>query len=157
KKSLCRGLFIACGPIDLASQKQSAQALCLQCRLKFAWVYVIILDRVARTNEVCVLQTGNCRDQRALNLFRKRSRNSVRVNCVILEAFRLQKNLMPIALAELHDLVFDRGTVARPATGDLSRVHWGAMNIFAYDFVRRLDGARDAALDLRIFNARCEN
>ena len=82
------------------------------------------------------VQPGNCCDERVLHLFRKRRRNSVWIDGVIVETFRLQKNLMAVALAELHDLVFDRRTITRTAACDLSRIHRRTMNVVADDLVR---------------------
>ena len=73
---------------------------------------------------------------------------------MIVEPFRLQKNLMAVALAEFDDLVFDRRTIARAAARDLSGIHRRAMHVGADDLVRRFDRARDAAFDLRIVDAR---
>src|SRR5581483_1340855 len=110
----------------------------------------VVFDGVAGADELRALESGNGRDQRALHLFRQRRRNAVRIDGRIVETFRLQKNLVAVALAELHDLVFDRRAVARTSAGDLSGVHRRAMDVGADDVVRRLGGARDAALDLRI-------
>ena len=149
KKSLCRSLFVACGAVDLAGEKQSAQTFRLQRRLQFARIDVIVFDRVARPHELRILQTGNRRNECVLNFFRQRRRNSVRINGVIVEAFRFEKNLMAVALAEFDDLIFDRRTITRARAGDLSRVHRRAMHVGADDVVRRRDRARDGALDLR--------
>ena len=59
---------------------------------------------------------------------------------------------MPVALAEAHDLVFDRGAIARAAARDLAGIHRRAMHVGADDLVRRRRRAGDAALDLRRFD-----
>src|SRR6185503_3156533 len=122
-----------------------------------ARIDVIVFDRVARANEARILQTGNGRDQRVLHVFGQRGRDAVRIDGGVVETLRLQKNLMAVALAELHDLVFDRRTIARAARGDLSGIHRRAMYVGADDVVRRRDRTRDAALNLRIVDARGEN
>src|SRR5262249_46084607 len=157
KKSLRCGLFITGGAVDLSSQKQSVQTFCLQCWSKLARIDVIVFDGVAGTNKLRILQTGNRCDQCMLHVSRKRCRNSIRIDGVIVQTFRLQKNLVTVALAELNDLVFDRWTITRTTACDLSRVHRRTMDIVAYDFVRGFHGARDAAFDLRIFNAGCQS
>src|SRR6516162_3695056 len=60
---------------------------------------------------------------------------------------------MTVALAKTDDLVLDRGAVARPAARDLTRIHRRSIDVLANDPVSRLDGAGDAALDLRIGDA----
>src|SRR4029453_3154338 len=157
KKPLCCSLFITGGPVDLSGQEQTAQAFRLERRRELTWIDVIVFDRIARTNKPRILQTRNRRHQCMLHVFRKRRRNAVWIDSVILEAFGLQKNLVSVALAEFHDLVFDRPTITRPTACDLSRVHRRAMHILTYDLVGGLNGARDAAFDLRIFDASCES
>ena len=56
---------------------------------------------------------------------------------------------MPVALAEAHDLVLDRRTVARANALDLARVHRRAMEVGANDLVGRRSGRRDMTGDLR--------
>ena len=102
-------------------------------------------------------KSRNRRDQRMLHVFRQRRRDAVRINGVIVETFRLQENLMAVALAEFDDLVFDRRTITRARARDLSGIHRRAMHVGANDVVRRRDRARDAALDLRILDPRRQN
>src|SRR5262245_56886983 len=92
-----------------------------------------------------------------LPIFRKRRRNGVWIDGLIVETFGLQKNLVPVALAEFYDLVFDRRTIARSAACDLPRVHRRAMHILAYDLVGGLNGPRDAEFDMGIFDTSCES
>ena len=70
----------------------------------------------------------------------------------VVEPFRLEENLVPVALAEAHDLVLDRGAIARPPAGDLAGIHRRAMDVGADDPVGRLGGPGDAALDLRVLD-----
>ena len=51
KKSLCRSLFIACGAVDLAGEKQSAQASRFERRIQLARIDVVVFDRVAGTHD----------------------------------------------------------------------------------------------------------
>src|SRR5215475_16048882 len=113
KKPLRRGLFITCGAIDLAGQKQTTQSFCLQRRRQLTRVDVVVFDRISRTNEARTLQSWNRRDQSVLHVFRKRRGNSIRIDRVIVETFWLQKYLVPVPLAELHNFVFDCRTITR--------------------------------------------
>ena len=63
-------------------------------------------------------------------------------------ALRLEEYLMAVAFAELHDLIFDRWAVTRPAAGDLAGIHGRAGEIGADDGVRCLGRAGDGAGDL---------
>ncbi len=96
-------------------------------------------------------------DQRPLHLLGQRGRDAVRIDRRVVEALGLEENLVPVALAEAHDLVLDRGAIARAAARDLPGIHRRAVHIRPDDVVRRLRGAGDAALDLRRFDARGEH
>ena len=76
---------------------------------------------------------------------------------MIVETFRLEKNLMAVTLAEFYDFIFDRRTVTRTTAGNLPRIHRRTMHVGADDVVRRRDRARDGALNLRIFNSLRQN
>src|SRR5262249_57373074 len=60
---------------------------------------------------------------------------------------------MPAALAEAHDLVVDRGAIARPFARDLARIHRRAVDVVADDAVGPRVRAGDAALDLGVIDA----
>jgi hypothetical protein len=122
-KTLRRGFLIARGAVDLARQKQAGPALGLQGWMQLAWINVIVFDRIAGPDDARAFEAGDRGDQRRLHILRQRSRNAVRINRGVVESLRLKKDLMTVALAEPDDLVFDRGTVARTATLDLSGIH----------------------------------
>src|SRR5262245_62851986 len=90
-----------------------------------------------------------------LHVCRKRRRNADWINGVFVETFGLQKNLVPVALAEFYDLVFDRRTITWSTACDLPRVHRRAMHVLSYDLVGGLNGPGDAAFDVGIVEARC--
>ena len=106
-KALRGGLLIAGGAIDLPGEKQPAQALGLQRRMKLTRIHMIIFDGVAGPNDAGALETGNGGDQGRLHVLGQRGRDSVGINGGVVEPLRLEKNLMTVALAEAHDLVFD--------------------------------------------------
>src|SRR5438132_11969432 len=60
---------------------------------------------------------------------------------------------MPIALAEAHDLVLDRGAITRPFARNLARIHRRAVAVVADDAVSGTVLARNAALNLGVINA----
>ena len=67
----------------------------------------------------------------------------------VVETFRLQEDLVPVAIAEADDLVLDRGAIARPGALDLPGIHRRAMHVGPDHLMGRRRGAGDAALDLR--------
>src|ERR1700730_13658585 len=60
---------------------------------------------------------------------------------------------MPIALAEAHDLVLDRGAITRPFARDLARIHRRAVDVVADDAMSGGVRARNAALNLGVIDA----
>ena len=136
-QSLRRSLLVAGGAVDLAGQEKPGEPLGLQRRLQLARIDVVVFDGVARPDDARVFQARNGRDQRALDVLRQRGRNAVRIDRVIVEPFRLQENLVAVALAEADDLVLDRRAIARAAARDLAGIHRRTMHIGADDRVRR--------------------
>ena len=152
-QALRRSLLIAGGAVDLARQEQPRQALGLQRRRQLARIDMVVFDGIARPHDAGALQPGNGGHQRRLDVLRQRGRDAVRIDRRVVEPFRLEKNLVPVALAEAHDLVLDRRAIARTAALDLAGIHRRAMHIGANDFMGRRRRAGDAALDLRIGDA----
>ena len=95
---------------------------------------------------------GMRRDHGALDVLGQRGRDAVRIDRGVVEPLRLEENLVPVALAEAHDLVLDRRAIARPAARDLPGIHRRAMHVRPDDLVRRRRRAGDAAVDLRRFD-----
>ncbi len=152
-QALPRRFLIAGGAVDLAGEKETWHPPGLERRLQLARIDVVVFDRITRPQHLGLLQAGNGRDQRPLHLLRQGGRDAIRIDGRIVEPFRLEENLMPVALAEAHDLVLDRRAVARAAARDLARIHGRAMDVVANDAMGRLVGAGDAALDLGLCDA----
>src|SRR5262249_60948546 len=113
-RALPRRFLVTGRAVDLPRQEQSGQAPRLQGGIEFARIHVVVLDGIAGPDDAGVLEPRDGRDQGELNLFPQRRRDAVWIDGRIVEPFRLEKNLMPVALAEAHDLVLDRGAIARP-------------------------------------------
>ena len=118
-KPLRRSLFVAGGAVDLPCQKQPRQTPGLQRRIEFARVDMVVFDGIARTDHPHPLKAGNRGQNRQLHLFRQRGRNAVGIDRRVVESFRLQKDLMSVAVAEADDLVLDRRAIARSGALDL--------------------------------------
>src|ERR1700678_2504606 len=96
-----------------------------------------------------MLEARNRRHERGLRLRGQRGRNAVRIDGRIVNAFRLEKNLVAVAVGEADHLVLDRRTIAWAPPGDRARIDGGAMRIRLDDAVRLDGGARDVAGELR--------
>ena len=149
-QSLRGCLFVARRAVDLSGKIKPRHRPNLQRSVELARVDMIILDRVARPDHLDAFETGDRRQQRALSILRQGRRNAVRIDGWVLESLGFEEDLVTLAIAEADDLVLDRGTVARPDTVDVTAIHCRAMQVVSDDLVRRLDGARDAALNLRV-------
>src|SRR5262249_36748508 len=112
-------LLVARGAVDLASQIEAREALGLQGRLEVARVDVIVLDRIARADHPRLLEPRNTRHHGDLDLLGQRGGDAVRVDGRVVESLGLEEELVSVALAETHDLVLDRWTIARPPALDL--------------------------------------
>ena len=96
-----------------------------------------------------MLEARNRRHERALRLLGQRGRNAVRIDGRIVDALRLEKNLMAVAIGEADHLVLDRRTIAWAAPGDRARIDGGAMRIRLDDAMGLGGGAGDVARELR--------
>ena len=146
---LRRRFFIAGRAVDLSGQEQTAEPARLQRRIEPARVDVIIFDRIAGSQNARMLEARNRRHERALRLLGQRGRNPVRIDGRIVDALRLEKNLMAVAIGEADHLVLDRRTIARAAPGDRARIDGGAMRVGLDDAVGLGGGAGDVARKLR--------
>ena len=79
----------------------------------------------------------------------QRGRDAVGIDGVVVEAFRLEEDLVAVALREAHHLVLDGRTIARADALDGAGVHRRAVEIARDDGVGRVGGVGDVASDLR--------
>ena len=102
---------------------------------------VVVLHRVARTDDFGLFQTGNGVDERQLHLERQARGKAVDVVLVGVAAFRLQEELVPGFLREFDHLILDGRTIARANPFDAPAVHGRFVEIIADDGVGRFVGA----------------
>src|SRR5690606_37542983 len=104
QQSLRRRFLIARRPVYLASEEEAPDSTGFQCRFEFSGIDVIIFDRITRLQHGGALQTGNGLEELQLHVFGQGGGNPVRIDGVIIKPFGLEKNMMPVAIAELYDL-----------------------------------------------------
>ena len=83
-----------------------------------------------------------------LHVEREAGGDAVRVDLVGVEPFRLDEDLVRVAVGEAHHLVLHRGAVPRSGPVDHAGVHRRAVERFANDRVGPLAGMRDVARHL---------
>src|SRR4029078_7449338 len=108
---------------DLAGQKQPADRLGFERRSQLARIDIVVLDGIAGPDDARGLETWDGLEERMLHVLGQRGRDAVRIDGVVVETLRLEKDLVAAALLEANDLVFDRGTIARADTLDGAGVH----------------------------------
>jgi hypothetical protein len=64
--------------------------------MKLARVDKVVLDRIAGPPHYRSLEPGDGLQQRLLHIARQRGQDAVRVDRVVVEPFRLKKNLVPL-------------------------------------------------------------
>ncbi len=149
-QSLARGFFVAGGAVDLAAEEQARDLAGFERALQFRGIDGVVFDGVAGPQHLGVLEAGDRLQNLQLDFDRQGSAHAVDVNFVRVQALRFEEELVHFLVGKLHDLVFDRRTVARADRLDLSAVHGRAVHVFADDAMRLRRGARDVARHLRV-------
>ena len=132
---LPRGLLVAGRAVDLAGQEQPADRLGFEARGQLARIDIVVLDGIAGPDDARGLEAWDGLEERMLHVLGQRGRDAVRIDGVVVETLRLEKDLVAAALLEADDLVFDRGTIARADALDGAGVHRRAIEIGGDDGV----------------------
>ena len=119
---LSRSLFIACRAVDLARQIKPRQALYTKRRIKLARIDIVVFDRIAEPLDLDMLKPVNLTDESFLHILRQRRRNPVRIDRVAIlrtrKTFRLEEDLVFVAIGKPLHLVLDRRAIARTTSRD---------------------------------------
>ena len=148
QKPLGRSLLVTGGAVDLAGEEQALYEARFQTVVQTSRIKEVVFDRVAGTGDVCVLETLDALDERDLHIERQAGRNAVRVKLHGIEAFGFDEHLVRVLVGKPHDLVFDRGAVARPYALYHARIHRRTVERGADDLVGALVGVGDVAGNL---------
>src|SRR5579883_1651031 len=116
--------------------------------MQAARINIIIFDGISGTQNFGFGKPWDGADECTLNLLWQSSGNTIRIDGQIIEAFRLEKNLMCFPFLEADDFVFDRRAITRAKAGNGARIDRRPLQISGNDgmtFWRRM---RDEAIDL---------
>ena len=149
KHPLPRCFLIACGAVDLTGEEEPRHGLDLEARRQLARIDIVVFDGVAGPLHARLLEARDGGEEGELHIFGERGRDAVRIDGVVVETFRLEEDLMPLALLEAHHLVFDGRAIARADALDVAGVHRRAGEVRGDDGVGRFRGVGDVAGDLR--------
>src|SRR5438093_12665488 len=109
-----RGRFLVAGrPVDLTGQKQARDSFGLEPSRQFGRLDEVVLDGIARPQQHGIFESWQRVNEIGLHLAGQTRRESVDVNLAGVQAFRLEKDLMPFLVGESHDLVFERRAIQR--------------------------------------------
>ena len=109
-------LFITGGAIDLSCEIQPLYSQSFQRWAKVSGIKVVILNRIAWSGDDGILKTPDTPNQFPLHIEWQTGRDTVRIDFVCIQAFRLDKNLMCRPLGKSHYFVFYRRTIPRSCT-----------------------------------------
>src|SRR5262249_28324042 len=93
-------------------------------------------------------EPGDRAQERVLGVAREARGEAVRVNAIAAQALGLEKDLMPILVAETNDLVLERRAVTRPEAFDDAAVQRRTIEASRNAGVRFRVRKRDVAADL---------
>ena len=119
--------FVAGRAIDLAGEKQPVNLLGFKAALELARVEIVVLDGVARAQDVRVFQTLHGAHQVVLDVKRQAGGDAVRVVLVGGQSLGFQKYLVAGFVGKAVDLVFNAWAIARPHPFNLSGEHGAAV------------------------------
>ncbi len=148
EQALSRRLLVARGAVDLAGQEETGQSFELEGGPELARVDVIVLDRVAGTDDFGPLEAGDRGEERPLELLREGRRDTVRVEEGIVQPLGLEEDVVAPAIRETDHLVLERRTIAHAHRSDLAVVDRRLVKALADQAMSPLGRPGDPAGDL---------
>ena len=116
--------------------------------MQLSRIHMVIFDCIARPHDRAIFQPRYGMDKHRLHVFRKRCGYAVRIDRRIVEAFRLQKDLVALTVCKPDDLVFKRRTIARAHTLYFAAEQGRSMQAVTNDVVGFFIGMRYMATNL---------
>src|SRR4029077_333651 len=140
----------AAGAVDLSAEEKAGDFFGLERALELSGVDRVIFDGVAGPQHFGGFAAGDGFQDGELNIDGQRCTHPVDVNFMCVQPFGLEKKLVLELVGELHDFVFDGGTISWSDRLDLAAVHRGAVDVFADDAMRLFGRERDVAGHLTV-------
>ena len=146
---MCARFFIASRAVDLPRQKQTGNFPGFKAALQLTRIDEIIFNRISGLQHSGRFKPRYGLQYVELHIFRKRCRNAVWINGIVVQPFRLEEYLVAVTVAELDNLIFHRGAVTGTNALDRTRIHSRTMQIGPNDSVGFLRCAGNATINLR--------
>ena len=148
KYSLRGSLLVAGRTVDLPGEEKPVYRFGFKRALKGPGIEKIVFDGVARTHKVRTLEPLDGTHHGNLDVKGQAGGNTVGVDFVRFQTFRLEEHLVAYAIGKASDLVFDRRAITRSHAFDHAGEHRRAIESAADDLVRLLVGVGDPARQL---------
>ena len=142
-------LLIAGRAVDLAREIEVLRRREPKRPVERAGIAVVVLDRVARLEDACLLEPGNAPHHGRLNVLGQRGRDAVGIDGRIVQTLRFQEDLVRVPIGKAYDLVLDRRAIAWALPLDHAAIHGGTLQVHADQLVRLARRSCHAACDLR--------
>ena len=157
QQTLCRGLFVAGGAVDLPGEEQPAEVLGLQRGAQVTGIEKIIFNGVTGARNVGLLETLHGTHQGQLHVEGQTGGDAVRIDLVRRQSLRFDEDLVRILVGKAHDLVFNRWAVARAHALDDTAVHRRTIQPGTDDIVGVCVSVGNVAADLAQVVSRCRH
>ena len=142
-------LLIAGGTVKLAAGEETIDVHEFEVRAKLGRIDAVILDSVGISDDVYMLEALHGVVHLILHILRHRARHTAQVHFVRIQSFRLDEDLVPVLIRELHDLILDGRAVTWTHALDRTVVHRGTPDVFTDDLMGLFVCIHEPAVDLR--------
>ena len=146
QETLAGRFLIAAGAVDLPREEQAADAQTLQRGAQLPAIDAIVLDGIGQAGQFAAAQAGNGAVHLPLHVLRQGGGHALHIPFPALPALRLQKDLMPVLVGKLHDLILNAGAIPGSHAVDLARIQRRPVQIAADDLVGLRGGPGEVAL-----------
>ena len=100
-------LLVARSTIDLSSQEETRDHLCLHRWKQLLWRHIVIFDGIPHAHHLDLLQSGDTAQHRQLYILRQARVHPLYVYLACAPALRLKEDLVRTLIGEAHDLILD--------------------------------------------------
>src|SRR5690606_37891760 len=90
QQTLRGSLFVTCSSVDLSSEEKSLYRPRLERRFQASRIEIIVFDRIARPEDMRILQARQGMDDLKLYIERQACRHAIRIDLMRRQSFRLE-------------------------------------------------------------------
>src|SRR5687768_14151254 len=146
-QSLGRGFLVPGGAVDLPREEQAGDPVRFERRLQLGRLEEVVFNRIPGPQHRSVLESRHRANDGELHVAWQRHRKAVDVDLVDVDPFRLEVDLVTLAIREPHDLVFERRTVPRSDAMNLTVEERTLIDVTAHEIVNPRGRMHEPALN----------